>query len=417
VGVTDEAPAPLRSVRVVELAHWVAGPAAGGLLADWGAEVVKVEPPGGDPMRWLFASAGAPVEVSDDRTGVAAKAARHTPAFSAVNRAKKSVTVDLSGDEGQAVLAALLDRADVLLTNLRPAALERLALEPAAVAERWPDLIYCSVTAYGWDGPARDEAGYDLAGFFARAGVSHQLTPPSATPAPFMNGLGDMFTALSAVAGILAALHERHESGRGRFVEPSLLRTGMWSVAGELSAAASGGRPRPVADRTASPTPLFNVYQAGDGRWFVLVGVEADRHLPSVLAAVERTDLLDDERFASAGAVRRNRQSFIAALDEAFARRPRDEWATIFARHDVWWGPIQSPEDVVADPQAAAAGAWVDLDGGAGRSVDAPIRFDRRHRTTAADAPGLGAHTAEVLAELGIASSSGETRVRPGVAQ
>lgn len=378
-------PAPLARVRVVELAHWVAGPAAGGVLADWGAEVLKVEPAGGDPMRSMFPP-------------LAEGGSTHSPAFSAVNRGKASVELDLGHDDGRAALGRLLDGADVFLTNLRPAALERLGLSPTEVADRHPRLVYCSVTAYGWDGADRDQAGYDLAGFFGRAGVLHQLTPDGQPPSPYMNGLGDTFTAMSAVAGILAALTERQHTDRGGFVEASLLRTGMWAMAGELSLAANGGSPRPVADRADSPTPLFNVYRAADENWFVLVGAEADRHLPAVLAAVGRADLVDDERFADARAIRRNRCEFIALLDAAFATRPLAEWAEIFEEHDVWWRPVQSPTEVAADPQADAAGAWIELSGNGGRSVDAPIRFDGRARSIVPDAPTLGQHTAQELA-------------------
>lgn len=385
-------PAPLRTVRVVELAHWAAGPAAGGVLADWGADVVKVEPLGGDPMRHLFAP----------EPGGTDQPVRHAPSFSAMNRAKRSIELDLAAPEGRAVFDALLERADVFLTNVRPAALERLDLAPERVRERFPRLVYCSVSAYGWQGPARDDAGYDLAGFFARTGVLHQLTPPGASPSPYMNGMGDLFTAMSAVAGILAALEERHHRGVGRFVEATLLRSGLWSMAGELSLAANGGNPRPVAQRTDSATPLFNVYRAADDRWFVLVGVEADRHLPVVLRAIGRADLLDDERFATGRAVRRNRQAFIALLDEVFATRPLEDWAAVFAAHDVWWSPVQTPAEAAADPQSVAAGAWVDYDNGAGRSVDAPIRFDGFDRGRVADAPPLGAHTAEIRRELGL---------------
>ncbi len=392
-------PAPLGDLRVIELAHWVAGPACGGVLADWGAEVIKVEPPGGDPMRHLFSPR-------------ADGGATHSPAFSAVNRAKRSVELELGDPDGRATFESLLAGADILLTNLRPGALERLDLGPEGLAARHPRLVYCSVTAYGWEGPERDAAGYDLAGFFGRAGVSHQLTSTGTAPAPFMNGLGDTFTAMSAVAGILAALNERHRTGRGRFVEVSLLRTGMWGLAGELGMAANGGTPKPVANRADNPTPLFNVYRAGDDRWFVLVGVEADRHLPAVLAAADRSDLLADQRFADARAVRRHRREFIALLDAAFATRPLAEWAERFTAHDVWWGPIQSPGDVADDPQAEAAGAWVELLGGGGRTVDAPVRFDRQRRAQVADAPQPGADTAAVLAELadraGLAGQTGQ---------
>lgn len=381
------APAPLARIRVIELGHWVAGPAAGAVLADWGADVIKVETGSGDPMRALFPPPPG-------------SAATHAAGFSAVNRGKRSIDLDLGSDDGQATLAELLAGADVFLTNLRPGALERLGLAPAAVAEQFPELVYCSVSAYGWDGEDRDVAGYDLAGFFGRAGVLHQLTPPGSVPSPYMSGLGDMFTAMSAVAGILAAVTERQHTGRGRFVEASLLRAGMWSMAGEMSMAANGKAPRPVADRSDSGSPLFNVYRSGDDRWFVLVGVEVHRHLPSVLAAIGRNDLLEDERFTDARSIASNRRAFIAILDECFAQRDLAEWIEIFAEHDVWWGPVQSPVEVAADPQTVAAGAWVEYEGGAGRTVDAPIRFDHTNRSIVGDAPVVGADTAAILAEL-----------------
>lgn len=369
---------PLAGTTVVELAHWAAGPAVGAVLADWGADVTKIEPATGDPMRSIF-----PPPPGFD----------HTTSFAALNRGKQSLVVDMASDTGRNTFEALLAQADVLITNLRPSALERLGLGPDATAARHPQLVYCSVTAYGWDGPERDEAGYDLAGFFGRAGVLHQLTPEGAAPSPHMSGVGDMFTAMSAVAGVLAALNERHSTGVGGFVEASLLRSGMWSIGGEVALAANGGSPQPVADRTDSRTPLFNVYKAGDGAWFVLVGVEADRHLPAVLAAIGRPELIDDARFCDARAVRKNRKEFISILDEVFASRTLADWLPIFADHDVWWGPIQSLEQLAADPQADAAGAWIELANTGIRAVDAPIRFNQSSRPWAPDAPVLGSST------------------------
>ena len=367
-------PQPLAGLKVVELGHWVAGPAVGGVLSDWGAEVIKVESAVGDPMRHMF----PPLEGSE-----------HSPSFAAVNRGKRSVTLDLQQPDGFQRFEALLGDADVFVSNLRPSALQRLDLDPEAVAERYPRVVYCSVTAYGWEGPDRERAGYDLAGFFGRAGVLHQLTPEAGAPAPYLNGIGDMFTAMSAVAGLLAALRERDRTGIGGFVEASLLRTGMWSIGAELNLAANGGSPRSVADRADTAMPLFNVYQAGDGKWFVLVGPEADRHLPKVLAAAGRPDVQDDPRFADGRSIARNRREFIAILDECFARRPLDEWIDIFDEHDVWWAPVQSLQQVADDPQAHAAGAWVELDDGT-RGVDAPVRFNGVSRGVVPNAPRLG---------------------------
>ncbi len=401
-------PAPLHGIRVIEVAHWMAGPAAGGVLADWGAEVIKIEPIGGDPMRKLFGSLGVNPDAPNG-------------AFLAANRGKRSIEIEVKTEAGREVLDRLLRQADVLLTNLRPSALERLALTPTAVKALYPRLIYCSVTAYGWGGPDQERAGYDLAAFFGRAGISHQVTTQDTAPAALMQGLGDTFTALAAVSGILAALVERQSTGIGRFVEASLLRTGMWALSGELGVQAMGGHPRPPAPRDRCPTPLFNSYRAGDGRWFFLVGVEASRHLPKVLQAIERPDLLTDARFQGGRQLSKNRQEVITLLDEAFASKPLAEWIEIFNEQDVWWAPVQSPADVVVDPQARASGAWVtvnqDVVGGGAESVDAPIRYDGQSRTHVQDAPKVGEQTREILRELGYSDDAIEDIVVSTIAQ
>jgi crotonobetainyl-CoA:carnitine CoA-transferase CaiB-like acyl-CoA transferase len=383
---------PLSGVKVVELAHWLAGPVAAGMLADWGAEVIKIEPPGGDPMRGASGRLGLHPDAPNG-------------GFLAANRGKRSIEIEVKTEAGREVLNRLLERADVLLTNLRPSALKRLDLAPASVKVRYPRLIYCSVTAYGWGGPDQERAGYDLAAFFGRAGVSHQITTRGTAPAPLMQGLGDTFTAMAAVSGILAALVERQRTNVGRFVEASLLRTGMWGLSGDLGVQAMGGHLRPPARREICPTPLFNSYCTGDGHWFFLVCVEASRHLPKVLQAIGRIDLLADERFQNGRQISQNRREFIALLDEAFASKSLDEWIEVFNEHDVWWAPVQTPADVVADPQARAIGAWVTVDQGtAGGEVEAvysPIRYDGLSRTHVQGAPKLGEQTREILRELG----------------
>jgi crotonobetainyl-CoA:carnitine CoA-transferase CaiB-like acyl-CoA transferase len=381
-------PAPLRGIKVVELAHWMAGPAAGGLLADWGADVIKIEPPGGEPMRHIWGSMGANPDAPNG-------------AFTSANRGKRSIELDVRSQAGREVLGRLLSGSDVLLTNLRPSALRRLGLSSDEVAERYPRLVFCSLTAYGWGGPDQERAGYDLASFFGRTGISHELTTQGEPPAPLMQGLGDTFTAMTAVAGTLAALQERHTTGRGRMVEASLLRTGMWALAGELGVQAMGGRPRPPYPRDNCPTPMYNSYRTADDRWFFLVGVQAGRQLPKVLTAIGRTDLQGDERFASARSLAKNRREVIAILDEAFAAHPLDHWAKVLDEHDVFWAPVQTPAEVVLDPQARATGAWIEIENAGVESVDSPIRYDGLPRSVVAGPPRAGQHTIEILSELG----------------
>ena len=371
----------------------MAAPAAAGVLADWGADVIKIEPPGGEPMRHIWGSAGANPDAPNG-------------GFTSANRGKRSLELDVRSPAGRDALDRLLDRADVLLSNLRPSALERLGLSPAQVAERYPRLVFCTLTAYGWGGPDQERAGYDLAGFFARAGVAHQITIRDTPPAAMWSGVGDTFTAMTAVAGISAALAERARTGRGRVIEASLQRTGMWAIAAELATQAMGGRPRPPYPHEQCPTPMYNSYQTADGRWFYLVGVEAGRQLPKVLKAIDRSDLAADERFASARALTRNRTEVVAILDAAFAAAPMEHWATQFDAHDVFWAPVQTPAEVLADPQARATGAWiqvegVEIEGRPMETVDAPIRWDGQSRASTPGPPRAGEHNREILGWLG----------------
>jgi crotonobetainyl-CoA:carnitine CoA-transferase CaiB-like acyl-CoA transferase len=380
-------PEPLDGVRVIELAHWMAGPAAGGVMQDWGAEVIKVEPHGGEPMRHIWGSMGANPDAPNG-------------AFISANRGKKSVELDLRTDGGRATLHKLLEGADVLVTNLRPGALTRLGLSPDEVAERHPRLVYCSLTAYGWGGPDQNKAGYDLASFFGRTGIAHEITTQGTPPAALLQGLGDTFTAITAVAGILAALVERQVSGRGRLVEASLLRTGMWALAGELGVQALGGNPKPPRPRESSSMPMYNSYRTKDDRWFYLVGVQAGRQLPKVLAAIGRSDLLADERFNNARGIAKNRAEFIPILDAAFAEKTLAEWGPVLDEHDVFWAAVQTPAEVVSDPQARAVGAWIRIDDIDADAVDSPIRFDGVARASAPRPPHSGEHTEEVLGAL-----------------
>lgn len=381
---TGDAPRPLDGVRVIELAHWMAGPAAGGLLQDWGAEVVKIEPAGGEAMRNVWGAMGAASDAPN-------------AAFISANRGKKSIELDVSDESGSRRLHELLEGADVLLTNLRPGGLRRLGLSPEDVRAAHPRLVYASLTAYGWGGPDEGAAGYDVAAFFGRSGISHEITQRGTAPVALLQGLGDTFTAMTMAAGICAALVERASTGQGRFVEASLMRTGMWALAGELGVQAMGGSPKPPHPREKTRMPMYNSYRTKDDRWFFLVGVDAKRQLPKVLAAIGRADLLEDERFSSARAIGTHNQEVIPLLDAAFAERTLEEWRRAFSEHDVFWGPIQTPQDVVDDPQAHATGAWITIDDLDVPSVDNPVRFDLTGRSSAARPPHSGEHSQELL--------------------
>ena len=378
---------PLAGLRVVELGVWVAGPAAAALLADWGADVIKVEPPAGDPMRGVFGSLG----IGDDMPN---------PAFALDNRGKRSVVLDLREAEARDRLEDLLATADVFVTNLRPDALDRLGLEPEATVARHPRLVYTSVSGYGLRGDDRNRPTYDIGAFWARSGLAVQMADGEGAPLNARGGIGDHVTGLAALAGLLAAVLDQRATGRGRVVEVSLLRTGAYVLGWDLGIQMALGKVAGSEPRDRNQAPLMNPYRTADGRWFFFTGLEASRHIPAVCRALGRPDLLDDPRFADARSVRRHRTEVIALLDGIVAERPLAEWAEAFEREGVWWAPAQSPADVVADPQVLANDGVVEVAGGALRSVNGPVSFSGVPAPDGAHVPTVGEHTDEVLAEL-----------------
>ncbi len=380
----------MAGVRVVELAAWVAGPAAAGVLADWGADVIKVEPPRGDPQRNVFGAVGVSDQVA-------------TPPFEVDNRGKRSVVLDLQTDEGRAAMERLLATGDVFVTNTRVKALERLGLDPAAVRARHPRIVYGIVTGYGLSGPDADRPGYDVGAFWARSALGASFVPPGQLPPALASGFGDHVTGMTLAGGIAGALFDRDRTGRGHLVATSLLRAGIYGGAWNVSTLMRFGRLSRPRSREMSQTPLVNSYQAGDGHGFWLLGLEAERHWPGLLAAIEREDLAADERFATARDRSRHAEALVAELDVTFASRTMGEWIERFDANDVWWAPINTPRSLLEDPQAEASGAFVDMTPRDGeepfRAVASPIDFDDL-TLRPGPVPRLGEHTAEVLGEF-----------------
>ncbi len=379
----------LDGVRVVEMGVWVAGPSAAGVMADWGADVIKVESPKGDPFRAIFGALGYEGEIPN-------------PPFMLDNRGKRSVVLDLRDDAARDAMERIVATADVFISNMRTDALERLALDAATLTAKYPRLVYGSVTGYGLEGPDRDRAAYDVGGFFARSGISNLMVPPDQPPLNQRGGFGDHVTGLSALSGIVAALFARERTGKGQVVEASLLRSGMYTIGWDLGMQLTMGQVQATYPRSASPTPLINSYRTADDRWFFLLGLEGDRHWPGVVRAIARDELLHDERYATGVGRIRHRRELIPELDAEFAKRTMDEWAAIFDANDVWFQMVQTPAEVVEDPQAASSIVSVGSDGA--RSVAPPARFSDYPLQTTGPVPGLGEHTAEVLAEVGLSA-------------
>jgi len=382
-------PGPVEGITVVELGVWVAGPAAGGILADWGADVVKIEPPTGDPARMFGRMLGIDTGVS--------------PPFEMDNRSKRSIVLDLTTADGSATALDLLDDADVFITNIRPGALRRIGLDFEAVAARNPRLVYGLITGYGEAGPDADRAAYDVAAFWARAGLAHLLTRPGDTPPFQRGGMGDHMAGMTMAAAVCAALVARARTGAGQLVSTSLYRQGAYTVSFDLNTFLLTGHPIAIGQRESMGNPCMNNYAAGDGRRFWIVGLQGDRHWPALCRAVGRSDWLTDVRFDTGRSRAANAVVLIGELDAIFATKPLDEWAKTFAREpDFFWSPINSIEDVVADEQFHAAGGIVDVpDGDAGvPMVATPADFHGTPWSPRSAAPRLGQHTAEILAEL-----------------
>ena len=264
-------PGPLEGVQIVELGVWVAGPAAGGILADWGADVIKIEPLTGDPARTFQTMLGGDMPTN--------------PVFELDNRSKRSIALDLSEDEGLAIAKELIADADVFVTNVRLAGLERLGLDHETLLAEHPRLVYAAITGFGLEGPDKDRAAYDIGAFWARSGIAHMLTPQGSNPPFQRGGMGDHSAGMAAAAAVSAALFSRELTGRGQLCSTSLFRTGIYTISFDLSITVGWGLTLGVGDRETMYNPTTNNYAAGDGKRFWVVGLEAKRHWPPLARA------------------------------------------------------------------------------------------------------------------------------------
>jgi crotonobetainyl-CoA:carnitine CoA-transferase CaiB-like acyl-CoA transferase len=383
---------PMEGIRVVELGFWVAGPSAGGVLADWGADVIKIEPPDGDPFRGVFLSAAGLEDIPIN------------PPFELDNRGKRSIALDLSTPKAREIVLALIDRADVFVTNLRPSALTRIGLGYENLALRNQRLIYARVTGYGETGPDCDRPSYDVGAFWSRAGIAAALTTPGGDPPYQRAAFGDHIAGITVAGAVGTALFARERTGRGQFVSTSLLRLGVFTLGWDTNITLRLGLPPISTTRTGTPNPLISCYRDRDGRWFWLLGLQGDRHWPDLVRAIDRPEWLTDPRFASLKARGENCAELVSTLDTIFSTRSLAEWGEIFDRVGMWWTTVQTTEEVIVDPQAAAAGAFVQVpmpNGESARMVASPVDFSETAWEPRATSPEVGQHTEEILLEFG----------------
>jgi crotonobetainyl-CoA:carnitine CoA-transferase CaiB-like acyl-CoA transferase len=297
--------------------------------------------------------------------------------------------------------------------------LARIGLGPDEVNARHPALVYALITGYGLEGPDAEKGAYDIAAFWARAGIAESLRTPGG-PLPFQRGgMGDHAAAVTAVAAINAALVERSRTGRGQVVSTSLLRQGAYTIGFDMNVALMWGRSLGIGVRETMYSPVLNNYTAGDGRAFWIVGLEGDRHWPALARAVGHPEWLNDERFATGRGRAINAGQLIGLLDEIFATKSLDEWAEAFSSEpELFWSPVNSIDDLVADEQFHAAKGVVQVpdEQSSVPMVATPVDFEGEPPTPRYRAPHLGEHTREILAELGLGPDVVEGLLADGVA-
>jgi len=380
-----------KGLKVLDVASFIAGPAAATILADFGADVVKVEVPEGDGFRKTMLNPNLAYSP-------------HNYLWMQGARSRRAIALDLKKPEAQAVLHRLVRAADVLITNYPLPVRERLGLAWAQLRDVNPRLVYASLTGYGETGPEAAKPGFDATTYWARSGLA-DLTRPDADgpPANPANGLGDQPTAVTLFAAIATGLYRRERTGEGGMVSTSLLANGAWANAMAIQGALVGGRIVYRQPRTTPRNALTNFYRCGDGRWFILSLVTEERDWAAFLRAIERPALAQDPRFAEVAERRRHAVALRELLDEVFAGRDSAEWSERFAAGGLTVGVVARSEDAVDDLQMRACGALVPGEGipGTGLTVSAPFLVDGAQKSHPTHAPEIGEHTDAVLREAG----------------
>jgi crotonobetainyl-CoA:carnitine CoA-transferase CaiB-like acyl-CoA transferase len=390
-------PLPFTGLKVIDCASFIAAPVAATLLADLGADVVKIEPPGGDPHRTLYQRVGClPDPALADNNFIWDLNARH----------KRSVVLDLKQAAGQAVLHRLVQQADVFITNLPLPVRARLGIAADTLLALNPRLVVASMTAYGETGPEASKSGFDVTAYWARAGLMDMVRADhTAAPTRPVPGMGDHPSAVTLFAAISTALYRRERTGRGGLVSTSLLANGLWSNAIQVQAQLSGMRYGPRLPRSQAPNPLSNIYQVGCGRWLSLVILNEARQLQPLLQVLGLGHLQGDPRLATAASREAHGAEIVALFDQGFARHDLATWRSKLDAAGITFGVVGTLADVDDDAQMRAAGALVGYAHRSGTTVAAPILMHGSTARAPGPAPALGAHSASVLAEAGYSAA------------
>src|SRR6266478_4417181 len=376
-------------LKVVDLASFIAGPGAAVILSDFGADVIKVEPPTGDTWRIGYKIPPQP-------------RAKDNYPWHLNNRNKRGLALDLKSADAAKILERLVKWADVLIVNTPHPARKKLKLTYEDVAQWNPCLIYADVTGYGDNGPDADLPGFDITAYWSRSGLLSLTRDAGAPPTWPFAGTGDSPTAVGLFSAIVTGLYRRERTGKGSYVTTSLLAAGVWSASVTIHAALCGASFYGLHDRAHPANAGLNVYKSSDGTWFVLV-VTPDK-VPVILKAMGREDILKDPRFSDPAKLAQNRAQLTSMLDEIFGSQPMSHWYEVFSGAQITFGAVREPQEVVNDPQLRANDIVVPLEGAGEKltsTISSPIQVHGVTKVPARRAPGIGEHNDEVLKELG----------------
>jgi crotonobetainyl-CoA:carnitine CoA-transferase CaiB-like acyl-CoA transferase len=402
----------LDGLKVIDMGHVVAGPTAASILADWGAEVIKVEPIEGE---WIRSYQG---HMEPDLEVEFPDGARVNWLIELLNRGKKGVALDLKSDRGREILQRLVQDADVFLSNHQYRVLEKLGLGYEALAAVNPRLIYAVLSGFGPKGPERDKRGYDQL-LWGRCGLSQAVTEPGASLVIMRPAMADRIAGDQLVMGILGALLWRQRSGVGQRIDVSLFHAALWTLSLDVQPALFGLEGKRF-DRRESSNPLANVYRTRDDRWLMLAMQQSQKDWPGFCAAIERPDLVRDPRFGTAEDRRRRCTELIAILDQVFVTRPLAEWQQRLRAEDCIFEGVQTYTEVVHDPQVLANDFFTRAphpEAGTMTYLATPVTFSRTPAFVSGPSPDVGEHTDEVLAGLGYSADAIERLREQGVAR
>lgn len=381
----------LDGVKVVELAIHGFVPACGATLGDWGAEVIKVEDPKGDPLRLVI------------KSGFAADTGDFNFLWELFNRNKRGIALDLRITEARDVFDKLIEEADVFITNFLPNAREKLRVTPEDLWKVNPRLIYAKGHGQGQRGPDADKGGFDAVSFWARGGLGHTLTPPEGPLIMQRGAMGDAPSGAMLAGGVAAALYRREKTGKGVVVDVALLNTAIWQLGMDLtSTTILREEPQGLQTTRALPNPLVGSYRTGDERWMLLNMLDDTRHFAPTCRALGLDDLIDDLRFTDTQARADNREDLHERIAEAIRSKPLSELRERLSAEDTVFASLASQLEVIDDPQVIANGYLAQHPNHPTcRVACAPMQFDDEMVEVHRGAPDIGEHTEEILQELG----------------